>query len=151
MQDCMIGFLRVVTALTLITGNSGFIGPVYPGNSGIALPVFVFWSSRTRTFGNNSPSITYSARARHCSLIVKQSVTSTASPRIPPAIPNSLNPKGVVGGSKQAAISMAGSTPILIEMGIGFPAFSYFCRKASKCRPGTKYIEISSFDCKHRR
>ena len=37
----------------------------------------------------------------------------------------------MVGGSKQAAISIAGSTPMLIEIGNGWPAASAFMRKAS--------------------
>jgi hypothetical protein len=51
-----------VTAFTLKTGSEGLASPV-PGNSGIALPVLVFWSSATRLFGTISPSMPLSARA----------------------------------------------------------------------------------------
>ena len=55
------------------------------------------------------------------------------------------------GGSKQAAISMAGSTPILIEIGSGWPAASAFMRKASIWRPGVSHMESSSRLWTHRR
>jgi len=71
---CMMGFLRCVTAFTSITGSSAFARPVYPGNTGIALPVPVFWSSQTRTFGSSSPL----PQGPHSSLSVCR------SPRVPP-------------------------------------------------------------------
>lgn len=50
---------------------------------------------------------------------VRQGHSSTARPRRAPAIESSSYPSGVVGGSKQEAISMAGSTPMLTEMAGG--------------------------------
>ena len=145
MQDCMMGFFLVVTAFTLITGMAGWAPPVYPGNSGIAFPESELTSSRIRAFGISSPSITYSAFAIHFSSMVRQDVSSTASPRIPPAAPSSLYPSGVVGGSKHDAISIAGSTPMEMEIGSGFPAASAFSLNTPRWRaPGTKYMEISS-------
>ena len=118
----------------------------------MAFPVLVFWSSRTRLPGSSSPSITYSAFAMQFSLIVRHGASSTAWPRIAPAMDSSLKPKGVVGGSKQAAISMAGSTPMLIEIGKGLPSASAFSLMAPRWRaPGVKNMEISSLLCRHRR
>ena len=126
--------------------------PVYPGNSGIAFPVFVFISSLTRLLGTNSPSITYSALAIAASSTVKHLTISTGFFLIAPAIDSSLNPIGVVGGSKHDAISIAGSTPILIDIGNGSPLSSAFFLNASKClTPGVKNIDNSSFPCKHKR
>ena len=78
--------------------------------------------------GQSSPSMTYSALAMHFSGMVRQSAILTPSPRMAPAMVSSLKPSGVVGGSKQAAISIAGSTPMEMEMGSGLPAFSAFSR-----------------------
>lgn len=58
-----------------------------------------------------SPSITYSAFAIASSSIVIHFTNLTASFLSAPAIDNSLNPSGVVGGSKQEHIDIAGSTP----------------------------------------
>lgn len=83
-------------------------------------------SSRNRFPTTSSPSITYSALAIQFSLIVKHGTNSTAFPRMAPATANSLYPIGVVGGSKHAPISIAGSTPMLIEIGSGLPSASAF-------------------------
>ena len=65
--------------------------------------------------GCTSPSMTYSALAMARSLIVRHCTSSTGFLRVAPAACNSSYPSGVVGGSKQDAISIAGSTPMLTE------------------------------------
>jgi hypothetical protein len=82
-------------------------------------------------------------------VMVRHWVSSTGLFRMPPATESSLKPNGVVGASKQEAIAMAGSTPMLMEIGSGRPSASAFCRKISKWRaPGTKYMEIRSLSCR---
>ncbi len=76
--------------------------------------------------------MTISARAMPLALTETQSTSSTASPRMAPAMESSSKPSGVVGGSKQEPMEMAGSTPMLMEMGRGLPAFSAFWRKTSR-------------------
>ncbi|MPN38538.1 hypothetical protein SDC9_186062 [bioreactor metagenome] len=84
------------------------------------------------------------------SCIVTQLTISTGFFLIPPAMEISLKPKGVVGGSKHDATHIAGSTPILIDIGSGLFSSSAFFLKASKClMPGVKNMVISSFDCRH--
>ena len=152
MQVCIIGFFLWVTALTLIIQHWSLAGPVYPGNSGIAYPVLLFWSSFTLTFGITSPSITYSAFAIALSLTVKHLQSSTASLLSAPATASSSYPIGVVGGSKHEPISIAGSTPMLIEIGNLCPNCSALSAIAPIClAPGVKNIDNSSLLCIHRR
>jgi len=152
MHVWMIGFFRWVTALIFITGSSPDTWPVYPGNSGMAFPVLVLMSSRIRFPATNSPSMTNSALAMAYSSMVRHFAMRTGFLRSAPAIDSSLNPKGVVGGSKQEAISMAGSTPMLMLIGRFTPSRSAFSRNASRWRtPGVKNMVISSADCRQRR
>lgn len=52
---------------------------------------------------------------------------------------------GVVGASKQEPISMAGSTPMLMEMGRRWPSCSARSAMAPMCRaPGVKKMDSSS-------
>ena len=145
-QVCMIGFFLCVTAVTLIIQHWSLAGPVYPGNSGIAYPVWLFWSSCTLTFGTTSPSITYSALAIARSFSVRHLQSLTGSPLRAPATASSSYPIGVVGGSKQEPIPIAGSTPILIEIGRRCPSSSALSAIAPMWRaPGVKKIDNSSF------
>ena len=58
---------------------------------------------------------------------------------------SSLNPRGVVGGSKQESTLMAGSTPMETEMGSGCPSSVARSAMAPMCRePGWRKIESSS-------
>jgi hypothetical protein len=95
--------------------------------------------------------MTISALATALAATLTQRTISTALPRRDPAMDSSLNPRGVDGASKHEAMYTAGSRPMLMEMGCGLPAFSAFMRKASRWRPGTKYMEISSAPWTHRR
>ena len=125
---------------------------MYPGNSGMAYPVWVLQSSVTLTPGMISPSSTYSALAMAFSSTVRQRHICTGSPRRAPAMDNSSNPRGVVGGSKQEEISITGSTPILMEMGRGRPSSSARRAMAPMCRiPGVKKMESSSRPRMHMR
>ena len=72
--------------------------------------------------------------------------SSTGFPLSAPATDNSSYPNGVVGGSKHEPISIAGSTPILIEIGRFCPNSSALSAIAPMClAPGVKNIESSSF------
>ena len=65
---------------------------------------------------------------------------------------SSSKPSGVVGGSKQDVISIAGSTPMETEMGSGFPSSVARSAIAPMCRePGCRKIESSSRDWTHMR
>ena len=145
MQVCIMGCTLWVTALTLMSQHWSLAGPVYPGNSGIAKPVWVFWSSLTLTLGTTSPSMTYSALAMASSSTVRHRHSFTGSPRSAPATDSSSYPNGVVGGSKQEPISMAGSTPMLMEMGSLRPSCSALSAMAPIClAPGVKKMDSSS-------
>ena len=90
--------------------------------------------------------MTYSAFAIAISLTVKHLQSSTGSFLNAPATDNSSYPRGVVGASKQEPISIAGSTPILIEIGSFCPNSSARSAIAPMClAPGVKKIESSSF------
>ena len=91
--------------------------------------------------------MTYSALAMADSRIVLQAHRRTGSPRSAPAMESSSKPSGVVGGSKQEVISIAGSTPMETEMGSGCPSSVARSAIAPICRePGCRKIESSSRD-----
>ena len=69
----------------------------------MAQPLPVRTSSRTRSFGYSSPSMTISARASALAATLTQSTSSTGRPRSPPAMVSSSNPSGVVGASNDVA------------------------------------------------
>ena len=84
------------------------------------------------------------------SFTVRQGHNSTGRLRSAPAMLSSLKPSGVVGGSKQAVTSIAGSTPMETEIGSGWPNSVARSAMAPIWRlPGCKKMESSSLDWMH--